>query len=79
MTRYVVHYSQAPQLPHQIGDPFESLAQAEAAARKAGAIGDGEPSGHDLVYDLDGHEGENDCGIWIEVSQATKSMFGINR
>ncbi len=72
MTGYVVHYSQAHQLPRQIGGPFETLAQAVAAARKIGAIGDGEPSGHDLVYDLEGHEGEDDCGIWIEVPPGDK-------
>jgi hypothetical protein len=67
MTGYVVHYSQAHQLPRQIGGLFETLAQAEAAARRVGAIGDGERSGHHLVYDVEGHEGEDDYGIWIEV------------
>ena len=71
MTGYVVHYSQAHQLPRQIG-PFETLAQAEDAARKFGAIGDGERSGHDLVYDVEGHEGEDDYGIWIEVPPGGK-------
>ena len=67
MTGYIVHYSRAHQLPRQIDGAFETLAQAMAAARKAGAVGDGERSGHDLVYDVEGHEGEDDCGIWIEV------------
>ena len=39
---------------------------------KAGAIGDGERSGHDLVYDVEGHEGEDDYGIWIEVPPGGK-------
>ena len=67
MTGYVVQYSQAHQLPCRIGGVFETLAEAKAAARKAGAIGDGERCGHDLVYDVEGHEGEDDYGIWIEV------------
>jgi hypothetical protein len=66
MTGYVVHYSQAHELPRQIGDAFQTFEQAEAAARKAGAIGEGERSGRDLVFDVEGHEGEDDYGIWIE-------------
>ena len=70
MTGYVVHCSKAHQLPRQIDGEFETLAQAEAAARKAGAIGNGERYGSDLVYDVEGHEGEDDYGIWIEVPAA---------
>jgi hypothetical protein len=58
---------QAQQLPRQIGGAFQTLEQAEAAARKAGAIGEGERSGRDLVFDVEGHEGEDDYGIWIEI------------
>jgi hypothetical protein len=67
VTGYVVHYSQAQQLPRQIGGAFQTLEQAEAAARKAGAIGEGERSGRDLVFDVEGHEREDDYGIWIEI------------
>ena len=78
MTGYIVHYSEAHQLPRQIGGAFETLAQAEAAARKAGAIGNGERCGSDLVYDVEGHEGEDDYGIWIEVPPAAKSRPGMS-
>ena len=65
MSQYVVHYSRAHQLPRQIGGTFQTLTQAEAAARKAGAIGTGQRSGRDLVFEVEGHEGEDDYGIWI--------------
>ena len=72
MTGYTVHYSEAHQLPHRIGGSFKTLAQAEAAARKAGAIGNGERSGSNLVYDVEGHEAEDDYGIWIEFPPPAK-------
>jgi hypothetical protein len=67
MTGYLVHYSEAHRLPRQIGSVFETLAQAEVAAREVGATGVGERSGNDLVYDIEGNEGEEDYGIWIEI------------
>ena len=76
MTGYVVHCSRAHRLPRQIGGAFQTLAQAEAAARKAGAIGNGERSGRDLVFDVEGHEGENDYGIWIELPPGGKVEVG---
>ena len=72
MTGYTVHCSEARRLPHRIGGAFKTLAQAEAAARKAGEIGNGERSGSNLVYDVEGHEAEDDYGIWIEFPPATK-------
>jgi hypothetical protein len=75
MTGYIVHYSEAHHLPRQIGGVFETLAQAEITARKVGAIGDGERSGSDLVYDVKGHEGEDDYGIWIEILSGPKSSL----
>jgi hypothetical protein len=79
MTGYVVHCSRAHRLPRQIGRAFQTLAEAEAAARKAGAIGNGERSGRDLVFDVEGHEGESGYGIWIELPAAAESRLGRDR
>jgi hypothetical protein len=62
MTGYTVHYSEARQLRHRIGGAFKTLAQAEAAARKAGAIGNGERSGSNLVYRVTAMFGN--FGLW---------------
>jgi hypothetical protein len=45
---------------------FETFEQAEAKARQAGAVGAGQLSGHAHVYDVDGREGDDNYGIWIE-------------
>jgi len=65
MTTYTVSYSKAHEAARTIGK-FEDFEAAEAAACKAGAIGDGQKSGRSRVYEVEGHEGDDDYGIWIE-------------
>jgi hypothetical protein len=65
MTEYVVSYSKAHETAQVIGR-FTSFDEAEEAARQWGAVGEGQKSGRDLVYDVGDHEGDDDYGIWIE-------------
>jgi hypothetical protein len=62
---YTVSYSKAHEAAREIGQ-FDSLDEAQEAARAAGAIGEGQKSGKSRVYDVAGHKGDDDYGIWIE-------------
>lgn len=63
--RFTVSYSKAHEARREIGQ-FDSMDEAEAAARKAGAVGQGQKSGRDTVYDVNDHEGDDSYAIWIE-------------
>jgi hypothetical protein len=63
--RFAVIYSRAHQENREIGE-YDDIAAAEAAARKAGAIGEPQISGRDQVYAVAGHEDDDDYGIWVE-------------
>jgi hypothetical protein len=65
MTTYTVSYSKAHEITRLIGT-FNTPEEAETAARKAGAVGEGQNAGGCRVYDVDGHEEDDDYGIWIE-------------
>jgi hypothetical protein len=65
MTTYTVSYSRAHHDTSEIGQ-YDTLDEAIDAAREAGALGDGQRSGQDYVYDVAGHEGDDDYAIWIE-------------
>lgn len=65
---YIVSYSKAHEAAREVGR-FDELDQAEAAARKAGAVGEAQENGRDYVYEVDGHIGDDDYGIWIEVAR----------
>jgi hypothetical protein len=62
---YIVTYSKALELLIELGR-FESLDDATVTARAAGAVGDGQRSGGDRVYEVEGREGNDDFAIWIE-------------
>lgn len=63
---YIVTSSTKTNGNREIGR-YEDFESAEAAARNAGAIGEPQGSGRDYVYDVDGHEGDDAYGLWIEV------------
>jgi hypothetical protein len=65
---YVVTFCSAHEEPRQIA-PAVNFAEAVAAARKAGAVHVGEQVGRDFVFEVAGHEGDDDFAIWIEVSR----------
>jgi hypothetical protein len=62
---YIVSCSKAHDTPRILGR-FETFEQALNCVHQAGAIGDGQQSGEDRIYDVDGHEGDDNYGIWIE-------------
>jgi len=64
MTTYVVTYSIAHQGNREIGE-YETMAEAEAAAYAAGAVGEPQHSAGERVYDVAGHEGDDAYGVWI--------------
>ena len=66
-TTYRVTYSRG-QASREIGR-YDTLHEAVAAARSAGAVGTGQKSGRDFLYAVVGHEGDDDYGIWIEWPQ----------
>jgi len=66
MGHYLVTFSKAHEEPRQIATA-ENFAEALAAAKKAGALlHEGKASGQDFVFDVSGHEGDDDFAIWIE-------------
>ncbi len=65
MGHYLVMFCKAHEEPRQIATA-ENFAEAFAVAQKAGAVSEGEQVGRDFVFDVVGHEGENDFAIWIE-------------
>lgn len=63
---YIVSYSKAHEAPREIGQ-FDSLAAALTAAEDAGAIvEDRSEIKKDRCFDVSGHEGDDNHGIWIE-------------
>ena len=65
MGRYLVTFHEPHEEPRLIATA-ENFAEAFAAARKAGAVREGEQVGRDFVFDVVGHEGDDDFAIWIE-------------
>ena len=65
---YIVSYSKAHETARELGQ-FDDLDAAERLARKAGAVGEPQTMGRDQVYEVAGHEGDDDFGIWIERSR----------
>jgi hypothetical protein len=64
MAHFAVTYSRAHYDNREIGE-FDTMREAEDAARAAGAVGKPQISGGDRVYDVEDHEGDDDYGIWI--------------
>lgn len=62
---YVVSYSKAHEASTEYGQ-FETFEEAEQVARNRGAVGDGQKHGKAYVYDVSGHQGDDDYAIWIE-------------
>ena len=65
MGHYLVTFRKAHEEPRLIATAA-NFAEAVAAARKAGAAHEGEQVGRDFVFDVVGHEGDDDFAIWIE-------------
>lgn len=61
----IVSYSKAHEMAREIGQ-YDTMDEAEEAARAAGAVGEAEKNGRDYIYNVEGHEGDDDYGIWIE-------------
>jgi hypothetical protein len=62
---YIVTYCKAHAASRLIATAG-NFAQAFSAARKAGAVDEGQKVGRDFVFDVVGHEGDDDYGVWIE-------------
>ena len=72
MGHYLVTFCKAHEEPRQIATAA-NFAEAAAAARKAGAVHEGEQVGRDFVFDVVGHEGDDDFAIWIETPRRALS------
>lgn len=63
---FVIHYSKAHEVAERVGE-FDTFAQAVTAACRAGAVGEPQQTGDNgWVFDVDGHEDDDDYGIWID-------------
>jgi hypothetical protein len=62
---YIVTYSKAHE-PSRLIATAKNFAQAFAAAQNAGAVDEGQRVGRDFVFDVVGHEGDDDYAVWIE-------------